>query len=80
MHPLCMNILILIVARITASIFAFGIAAFCVFGFLASFEYSLAKSWPWHLGYGIVGIGSLIAAILLLKGAWTRGRSVKSAR
>jgi uncharacterized membrane protein HdeD (DUF308 family) len=66
-------------ARITASVFTFGFAAFCAFGFLASFEPSDSPNWPWQLAYGILGMGSLLAALMLLKGGWHRRRPSGSA-
>ena len=46
--------------RITAGLFLLAIAGFCVFGFLASYEYSEPlKRLPWQIGYGVVGLACL---------------------
>ncbi len=58
-----------LIACVTASVFALGIAAFCAFGFLASFELSDSPLSRWHLAYAILGIGSMITAFLGLRGA-----------
>ena len=55
-----------LVARIAAILFALGFAAFCGFGFLASFELSSSQRWPWQLAYALLGIGSLVASTFLL--------------
>lgn len=54
--------------RIIASICALGLAAFCAFGFLVSYELSDSAKWPWQLTYGVMGSGALLAALLLLRG------------
>ncbi|MEZ7968674.1 MAG: hypothetical protein QMC23_03265 [Rubritalea sp.] len=54
-------------ASIIASIVALGFAAFCAFGFLASFEPMDSPSWPWQLTYGILEVASLTTAFLGLK-------------
>jgi len=56
-----------VIARVAASILALGCAAFCAFGFLASFEPSDSPNWPWKVGYGVLGIGALVAAALVLR-------------
>lgn len=46
--------------RITGGIFLLAIAGFCVFGFLASYEYAEpAKRLPWQVGYGMLGLACL---------------------
>ena len=60
------------VLRVMAIIASFGVTAFCVFGFLASFEPVDSGSWiMFRLVYGIVGVASGcfggIQAIALLK-------------
>lgn len=47
----------------------FAIVAFCVFGFLASFEYSEpARRLPWQIGYGIAGVICLFCVVRLWRG------------
>ena len=59
-----------VIARAVASVFAFGSAVFCAFGFLASFELSDSPNWPWQLAYGVLGVCALITAgLLCLKGS-----------
>ena len=66
-------------ACFAASILALGFAAFCAFGFLASFELSDSASWPWQLSYAVLGVASLSTALVGLKGALGRSRLVTSA-
>lgn len=66
-------------ACVAGSILALGFTAFCGFGFLASFEPSDSPSWPWQLAYAVMGIGSLITAVLGLNGAWNRNKLTESA-
>jgi hypothetical protein len=47
-------------------------AAFCGFGFLASFE-SVAHALAWRVGYAGLGITLTAGAILLLSGAFRSG-------
>jgi uncharacterized membrane protein HdeD (DUF308 family) len=54
------------IARVILSILAIAFAAFCAFGFLASFEPSDSPSWPWQLAYATLGICSLFIPVLLL--------------
>ena len=63
-------------ARLTAAVLALGFAAFCGFGFLASFEPSDSPNLPWQLGYAALGLGSLGTAFLGLKGAWDRRKPI----
>jgi hypothetical protein len=54
--------------RITAGLFLLAIAGFCVFGFLASYEYSEPlKRLPWQMGYGVVGLACLAGLWALKK-------------
>ena len=59
-----------VIARAAASIFALGLAVFCGFGFLASFEPSDSPAWPWQLTYAVLGLASVIIGLCGLKGAW----------
>lgn len=57
------------VARAVASLLGLGFAAFCAFGFFASLEPTGLPNWPWQVGYGVLGLGSLAAvALALLRG------------
>ena len=67
-------------ACVTASIFALGLASFCAFGFLASFEPSDSPNWPWQLAYAVIGIAFLVAALLCLKSAWNRNKLTASTK
>jgi asparagine N-glycosylation enzyme membrane subunit Stt3 len=46
--------------RVVGTVFLLAVTAFCIFGFLASFE--LAGVTPFHLIYSGVGVASLIGA------------------
>ena len=54
--------------RILISAVCLPVAAFSVFGFLASFEPGITIGWK--IGYTILGVGSLGAAVL----PWVLGR------
>jgi hypothetical protein len=44
-------------ARVLAILVLLGITAFCVFGFLATWEYPEASDrLPWQAGYGLIGV------------------------
>ncbi len=54
--------------RVLAAFALVGVALFCVFGFLASYEYSEpSKRLPWQIGYGVLGVACLSGAVLLLR-------------
>jgi hypothetical protein len=46
--------------RVVGTVFLLAVAAFCIFGFLASFE--LAGVTVFHIIYSAVGVASLISA------------------
>jgi len=51
------------------------VVGFCVFGFLASYEYPDASSrLPWQFGYGLAGIVCLLFTVRL----WRPSRSQRS--
>jgi len=55
-------------------------AAFCVFGFMATYEYpDPAKRFPWQVGYGVFGLASFGLALLCFVG-WTSPKSPGRAR
>jgi len=55
-----------LIARTLLTLGFVAIFVFCVFGFLASYEYvEAARRLPWQLGYGAGGAVSLISMILL---------------
>ena len=53
-----------IVLRLLATLASLAIAAFCVFGFLASFEPGVSPAWK--VGYAVVFVVALLGAA----GAW----------
>lgn len=55
-----------VVARFFVIVISFVFAAFCGFGFLASYEIAAADRWPWQLAYGLLGCAGLVAMILSL--------------
>lgn len=67
-------------ARVAASILALGLAAFCGFGFLASFELPASQGWPWQLAYAVAGVGSLITALFGSTAGWNRIKITERAK
>ena len=55
--------------RILAALAFLALAAFCLFGFMASFEPSDAPRWPWKIGYALAGIGAITASLRLFRQA-----------
>ena len=53
--------------RITGALALLAFAAFCAFGFLASFEPSASPRRPWKVGYAVLGVGCLTGAIRVLR-------------
>ena len=55
-----------LVVRILLALALLAMLAFCIFGFLASYEYPEASQrLPWQLGYGAGGAGCLFATLWL---------------
>lgn len=51
-------------ARVVGALLLLLLACFSGFGFLASYEYSApAERLPWQVGYGAIGVSSVIAAV-----------------
>jgi Na+/melibiose symporter-like transporter len=57
---------IMTAARIIFAVLATLVALFCVYGFIATFEGSDAKFWAYRIGYAIIGMAAVIAAIVSL--------------
>ena len=54
------------VSRAVLTLTLLAILGFCIFGFLASYEYpDPSRRLPWQLGYGAAGAVCLLAAALL---------------
>jgi hypothetical protein len=54
--------------RIIGALALLAITGFCVFGFMASFEYfETAKRLPWQIGYGALGLVCLSGAAMVLR-------------
>jgi hypothetical protein len=53
-----------LVVRLISGVMLFGISAFCVFGFLASFEPGVGMMWK--VGYGLLGCFCLTGVVWLL--------------
>ena len=51
-----------------------GFAAFCVFGFLATFEPGPRSPTPFRVGYSVLGLGALAA------GTYTAARVMRPSR
>ena len=57
-----------ILARIIGALALLAMTGFCVFGFMATYEYSeTAKRLPWQMGYGALGLVCLSGAVMLLR-------------
>lgn len=58
--------------RVLLTLVRLAVAAFSVFGFLASYEYHEAsRRLPWEIGYGTIGGACLLYMVPL----WRRARS-----
>ncbi len=65
-----------ILPRVLGTLVLLAVVGFCVFGFMASYEYpEAARRLPWQIGYAVIGLACLSAIVLLL-----RPRRQKSAR
>ena len=61
------------VARVIGAVLLLLLACFSGFGFLASYEYSAAaERLPWQVGYGLLGIVAIVAAVCVLLRACRR--------
>jgi len=54
------------VLRIVGALLLLAIMAFCIFGFMATFEPSDQPRLPWQIGYAFVSIICLARAIMLM--------------
>ncbi len=62
-----------IAARIVLAVLLIGIAGYCVFGFLATLEPMHDSVLAWRIGYGAVGIASLVGAVWVIRTARRSG-------
>ena len=61
--------------RMLTALGLMAIVAFCVFGFLATFEYpEPSKRLPWQVAYGSVGLGCVVSALLILRRQDTKNK------
>jgi hypothetical protein len=57
-----------LLARITGALALLAFTGFCVFGFLASFEYpEAAERLPWQIGYSVLGVVGLLGVVQLVR-------------
>ena len=61
------------ILRILGALALSAVAAFCLFGFMATFEPTQRVIAPWRIGYGLVGSCSLVGVILILRPGRKRG-------
>ena len=55
--------------RVVGGLALLAIAAFCAFGFMATYEYSdSAERMPWQIGYGLAGFACTTLAMLCFLG------------
>ena len=64
-----------LLVAILGSLLLLAIAAFCAFGFMASFE-PTDNAWAFRIGYAVVGIACLVGVVLLIVNVLRRRRSV----
>ncbi|MCB9922574.1 MAG: hypothetical protein H6822_10350 [Planctomycetaceae bacterium] len=57
-----------IIVVIIGSLLLFAVAAFCVFGFLATFE-PTSNAMVFRVGYSVIGLGCIAGVILLIVNA-----------
>jgi hypothetical protein len=59
---------------VLGSLLLLAIAAFCVFGFMATFEPTdrTAEFLAFRVGYAVVGVGCLVGVVLLIVNAMRR--------
>ncbi len=65
-----------LLAAILGSVFLLAVAAFCVFGFMATFEPTdrTTEFLAFRIGYAVIGVGCLVAVgVLLMKAMSKRG-------
>ena len=60
-----------LLVAIPGSLLLLAIAAFCAFGFMATFE-PTANALAFRIGYAVVGVGCLIGVVLLIVNALRR--------
>ncbi len=54
--------------RIIGMLALLALTVFCVFGFMATYEYpDVAKRLPWQIGYGMLGLTCLGGVVMLLR-------------
>lgn len=53
------------VLKIFAVLVLLSVAAFCIFGFLASYELPAAAAFPWQIGYGMAAAFCVVGVVLL---------------
>ena len=63
-----------IILTVVASLLLLAVAAFCLFGFLATFEPtdSPGRFLAFRIGYGVVGVGCLAGIVALVVKAFRR--------
>ena len=57
-----------IIVAIIGSLLLFAVAAFCVFGFLATFE-PTSNAMAFRIGYSVIGVGCLVGIGFLIVNA-----------
>lgn len=55
--------------RVVLAVLLLGVVGFCSFGFLATFEPTNDSMVGWRIGYGAVGVASLVGAVWIVRAA-----------
>ena len=62
--------------RLAASVLMFLLAAFCAYGFLASFEFPGVTLWK--IGYATLATGFGLAGLAIIRSIWRAARNARS--
>lgn len=58
-----------LIVRVVLAVVLLGVVGYCVFGFLATLEPMNDSVLGWRIGYGAVGIASLVGAVWIVRAA-----------
>jgi roadblock/LC7 domain-containing protein len=57
-----------VIVEVVAAVVLLALAAFCLFGFLATYEPTEAPgmNWTFRIGYAVVGISCVVCVVVLI--------------